>query len=464
MTLTWRHLAIIITVLATVLAASSRLHAGAHNSVQQPPSRYVITSDKLLIHAGTLLAVPGEPPLTNQSVVIWGDRILSVTAGFREPFFNETLIDLSDSFVLPGLMDAHVHIMAQPSAFVRNARSGGGPISNSDLAMNGSVYAQRTLAAGFTTIRDVGSNDESVFALRKAINQGMLAGPSILTAGPLISPTGGHGDRGFGASDSMETEVRRTEGVCDGADECAIAVRHNIGLGADLIKFTATGGFMSATGTQQQYEPEEMQAIVETAHMRDLKVAAHAYGADAAKLAIEAGVDSIEHGWMLDKSALRQMKKQGTYLVPTLLISRPSAWANMAGTAKGAAQRDEYRSFEQAYAMGVNIAFGTDVGIYDHGQNAREFAVMVAFGMSEADAIHSATVATADLFGLSDDRGVIQGGKRADIIAVKANPLEDIEALQDVSFVMKSGAVVKLNSEYLGSINTRPVIGSPVKF
>ena len=397
MTLTWRHLAIIIVMLAAVLAASSRLHAGAHNSVQQPPSRFAATGDKLLIHAGTLLAVPGESPLVNQSVVVMGDRILSVTAGFREPFYNETLLDLSDSFVLPGLMDAHVHIMAQPSAFVRNARSGGGPISESDLALNGAVYAQRTLAAGFTTIRDVGSNDESVFALRKSIDQGMLAGPTILAAGPLISPTGGHGDRGFGASDSMEPAVRRTEGVCDGADECAIAVRHNIGLGADLIKFTATGGFMSATGTRQQYEVEEMQAIVDTAHMRDLKVAAHAYGAEAAKLAIDAGVDSIEHGWMLDKSALRQMKKQGTYLVPTLLISRPAGWTNMAGTARGAAERDEYSSFEQAYAMGVNIAFGTDVGIFDHGQNAREFAIMVELGMSEADAIRSATVATSYL-------------------------------------------------------------------
>lgn len=449
-------------MIAALLAAQS-LYAAAHNSLQPPPTRFAETKSKILIHAGTLLAVPGEPPLTNQSVVISGDRILLINDGFRDPLFNETLVDLSDSFVLPGLMDAHVHVMAQPSAFVRNVRSGGGPITRSDLAMNASVYAQRTLAAGFTTIRDVGSNNESVFALRKAINQGMVAGPSILAAGPLLSPTGGHGDRGFDASESLEPDVRRAQGVCDGADECTLAVRHNIELGADLIKFTATGGFMSTTGTQQQYELEEMRAIVDTAHMRDLKVAAHAYGAEAAKLAIEAGVDSIEHGWLLDRSALRQMKKQGTYLVPTLLISRPSGWANMAGTALGGAQRDEFRSFEQAYEMGVNIAFGTDVGIYDHGQNALEFEVMVELGMSEADAIRAATVATAELLGVSDDRGVIEHGKRADIIAVKENPLEAIGALRRVSFVMKSGVVVKLEGDYLGTVNTRPV-GKPVKF
>jgi len=249
--------------------------------------------------------------------------------------------------------------------------------------------------------------------------------------------------------------------VCDGATECTRAVRNNIGLGADLIKFTATGGFMSGTGTQQQYEAEEMRAIAETAQQRGLKVAAHAYAAEAAVLALEAGVDSIEHGWLLDDKALRLMKKKDAYLVPTLLISRPSAWADMAGTGKGAALRDEARAFEKAYEMGVKIAFGTDVGIFDHGQNALEFSVMTELGMSPADAIHSATVVGAELLGI--DAGAIEVGKRADIIAVAASPLEDIRQLQQVEFVMKSGVIYKQGSDYLGTVKTRPV-GSPVKF
>jgi imidazolonepropionase-like amidohydrolase len=437
--------------------------AGAHTTLKQPPTRWESTADIVLIHAGNLLAVPGEQVLQNQTLVIENGRIKAIEAGFRAPTEAEQLIDLADAFVLPGLMDAHVHIMAQPSTFVNNARNRGGPISKSDLALTGVVYAQRTLAAGFTTVRDVGSNDESVFALRDAINQGMLAGPTILAAGPLISPTGGHGDRGFDASDSMDAAERRAEGVCDGPAECAVAVRHNIGLGADLIKFTATGGYMSDTGTQQQFEQVEMQVIVETAHMRGVPVTAHAYGAEAAQFALDAGVDSIEHGWQLDKAALRQMKKQGAYLVPTLLISRPSAWANMAGTGKGSAQRDEFQSFENAYSSGVKIAFGTDVGIFDHGQNALEFAVMVELGMSEADAIRSATVSTAELFGVSADRGTVEAGKYADIIAVKGDPTSNIQLLQAVDFVMKSGAVIKLDGVYLGSVTARPV-GTAVKF
>lgn len=429
-------------------------------------------SQPTLIHAGRLLAVPGIRPAGSSSIAVVNGRIVAVVDGYQSPaelgdvFKNPErveLINLRKSFVLPGMMDAHVHIMAQPSAFVRNARSRSGKMTKSDMALNASIYAQRTLAAGFTTVRDVGSNDESVFALRKAINQGVLPGPTILAAGPTLSATGGHGDRGFDASDSLHTDVRREQGVCDGATECAIAVRHNIKLGADLIKFTASGGFMSGTGIQQQYERSEMQSIVDTAHQRDIRVAAHAYSADAARVALDAGVDSLEHGWLLDKKALRQMKQQGTYLVPTLLISQHSAWADMAGTGKGAEQRDAFRAFENAYAMGVNIAFGTDVGIFDHGQNALEFAVMVELGMSEMDAIYSATLATAKLFGIAEQAGSIEAGKRADIIALTDDPLGDITALQAVSFVMKSGVVVKRDGKYTGGVSTRPA-GSPVKF
>ena len=424
--------------------------------------------DPVVIHAGTLLDQPGSEPRTKVSIAIVKGRIAAVESGYLEPAdFGEVfrrpqrvkVVDLRDHFVLPGLMDAHVHMTAQPSVFIRNAQTGGGKITKSDFALNGAVFAQRTLAAGFTTVRDVGADDQSVFALRDAINQGLLPGPTMLVSGPTLSSTGGHGDKGIGASRSLHPLVRRAEGVCDGAAECARAVRHNVKLGADLIKFTASGGFMSGTGTQQMYEAEEMRAIVETAHGRDLKVAAHVYSADAARVALDAGVDSLEHAWLLDDKSLRQMKKQGTYLVPTLLISRPSMWADMAGTGKGGPLRDEARVFEKAYAMGVNIAFGTDVGIYDHGQNALEFDMMTELGMSNADAIHSATVMTAELFGT--DAGVIAAGKRADIIAVAGNPLDDITELQRVAFVMKSGEVYKQGGVYTGGVKTRKV-GSPV--
>ena len=453
-----------VWVLIAMLNLAALAHAGGHVNTLG------VLGNPVVIHAGTLLARPGDAAQSESTVAISGGRVLAVAVGYQDPAYFAGLfskpekvgvVDLRDHVVLPGLIDAHVHITAQPSVFVRNARSGGSSISKPDFALNGAVFAQRTLAAGFTSVRDVGSDDESVFALRDAINQGVVPGPTILASGPTLSSTGGHGDRGFGASESLHDAVRRSEGVCDGATECARAVRHNIKLGADLIKFTATGGFMSDTGTQQMYEAEEMQAIVETAHQRNIKVAAHVYSAEAAKIALDAGVDSLEHGWLLDDKALRQMKKQGAYLVPTLLISRPSAWANMAGTGKGSTVRDEAQAFEKAYAMGVKIAFGTDVGIFDHGQNALEFSVMTELGMSPVDALRSATIVAAELLGI--DAGAIEAGKRADIIAVRGDPLQDISQLQNVQFVMKSGQIVKSDGLYTGGVQVRKV-GSPVSF
>ncbi len=454
---------LLYTLMFVGIGLCSSAQAGGHSGPRMGTGIYVI-------HAGQLLAVPGKDPVATQSLIVRNGKIVRVDEGFTDPAaISEELkgaaqlIDLSDQFVLPGLMDAHVHVMAQPSTFIGNAQRGGGPLSDSDLALTASIYAQRTLAAGFTTVRDVGSNTASVFALRDAINAGLLPGPTILSAGPTLSATGAHGDKGFGASKSLDPETRRAEGVCDGIIECQTAVRHNVKLGADLIKFTATGGFMSATGTQQQYAAEEMQAIIDTAHQRGIKAAVHSYAADASLLAIEAGADSIEHGWLLDKQALKAMKKRGTYLVPTLLISRPSAWANMAGTGKGSAGRDEFKSFENAYAMGVNIAFGTDVGIFDHGQNALEFEVMTELGMSNSDAVYSATLATANLFGVADRLGSLEVGKQADLIAVSGSPLDDIAVLKEVSFVMKSGTVIKQKGSLLNGVQIRPV-DKAVKF
>jgi len=445
--------------LASLYLLAAVAFAGAHTG--KPPPK----TPPSVIHAGALLAIPGQPPAGNSTLLIRGDRIERIESGFLSPVElgepDATVRDLSNLFVLPGLMDAHVHLIAQPSMFIRAAR--GGRMTPSVLTTYVSLHAQRTLAAGFTTVRDVGSNDESVFAIRDAINRGDLPGPRILAAGPVVTATGGHDDRGRGATKSLDADLRLSEGVCDGIDECTRTVRHLKKIGADIIKFTATGGFMSNTGTEQQYDADEMAAIISTAHQRGMRVAAHAYAADAIRVAVEAGVDSIEHGWLLDDAAIRSMKKHGTFLVPTLLISRPSDWSSMAGIGPEDTLRDDARAFEKAYAAGVNIAFGTDVGIYDHGQNALEFAVMVELGMSPADAIHSATINTARLFGLEAETGSLEPGKLADVIAVRGNPLEDIEALYDVAFVMKSGRTVKTDGRYVGAVITRPV-GAAVEF
>jgi imidazolonepropionase-like amidohydrolase len=444
-----------------ILLYNSTVFAGAHTRGKKTEATPVV------IHAGALLAIPGEQPTENATLVIRGDRIDRVEPGLLSPdelgVPGATIRDLSDYFVLPGLMDAHVHLMAQPSVFVQAARAGGVSLTKSDFATHASLHAQRSLAAGFTTLRDVGSNDESLYAVRDAINRGDIPGPRLLVAGPVISATGGHADRGRGATKTLDPDVRLSDGVCDGPVECTRTVRYLKKIGSDLVKFTATGGFMSGTGTEQQYDAEEMRAIIETAHQRGMKVAVHAYDPTAIQLAVDAGADSIEHGWLLDDDGIQIMKKTGAYLVPTLLISRPSAWARLAGTGGAAKLRDDARAFEKAYSAGVNIAFGTDVGIFDHGQNAQEFAVMVELGMSENDAIRSATVNTAALFGISDDVGTLEPGKLADLIAVKRDPLADITALYEVDFVMKTGEVVKAEGVFVGSVPTRPV-GNPVKF
>jgi imidazolonepropionase-like amidohydrolase len=451
---------------AALIAGAALLCAVAGANGQRPQGMTAPPpAPPTIIHAGRLLAVPGQPPMGNATLVIRGERIEHVASGFLSPGDLQEpearVHDLSGRFVLPGLMDAHVHLVAQPSMFIAAAR--GGRMTPSVITTFTSLHAQRTLAAGFTAVRDVGSNDESVFAVRDAIDRGDQPGPRILASGPVVTATGGHDDRGRGETKTLDPDVRLNEGVCDGVDECTRTVRHLKKLGADLIKFTATGGFMSNTGTEQQYDAEEMRAIISTAHQRGMRVAAHAYAADAIRVAVEAGVDSIEHGWLLDDAGIRAMKQRGTFLVPTLLISRPSDWSRMAGIGPDVTLRDDARAFEKAYAAGVRIAFGTDVGIYDHGQNALEFGVMVDLGMSPADAIRSATVVTAELFGIADDAGTLAPGKLADIIAVRGDPLEDITTLYDVDFVMKSGRAVKIDGTYIGTAVTRPV-GDAVAF
>jgi imidazolonepropionase-like amidohydrolase len=429
-------------LLVVTLLLPALVLAGAHTGAGKPTGGEVVS----YIHAGKLLAVPGEAPRENVTVIVEGERIKAIHDGFMMPSGepgSSRVIYLKDHFVLPGLMDAHVHLGRASGAFQRRSRATDRRETNADRTVNAIINARLNLAAGFTTLRDVGSDEESVFAVRDAINAGKMLGPTILASGQSISVTGGHGDD----STSADPDERARAGVCDGPDECRTLVRHLKRIGADLIKYKSTGGFASNTGLSQHMFAEEMTAIVATAHQRGMQVATHAYDAAAIKDAIRAGVDSIEHGFLLDDEGIRMMKDRSVFLVPTITIARPPSIAFRFVPEEEALSsvrlRDEYAAFERAYNAGVKIAFGTDVGVYPHGENADELVTMVSKGMSEMDAIVAATVHTAELFGLSDTSGTIEAGKYADIIAATGNPLEDIAALKNVDFVLKRGRVAK---------------------
>ena len=404
----------------------------------------------VLVHAGNLLAVPGEAPVSRQTIVIEGDRILRIEDGFSDPAAFEpaaSVIDLRDRFVLPGLMDMHVHLLGQLGP---NSRTDALYETTSMSALNGAMYARRTLEAGFTTVRDLGGDPEAIYALRDATARGVVPGPRIVSAGSAIAATGGHGDVDGYKAELLELWTPET--ICDGPYDCRRAVRRAIKFGADWIKITATGGVLSdtGTGTGQQMTDDELAEIVETAHTLGVKVAAHAHGADGINAALEAGVDSIDHGTFSDAESIRLFRRTGAYLVPTLLPGHrivPMMDGNPFFTdairAKARAAAAASRgNFERAVDAGINIAFGTDSGVTPHGDNAAEFSLMVAAGMTPAEAIRSATVVTAELLELGDDLGTLEAGKIADMIAVDGNPLDDVAVLESVDVVIRNGRVV----------------------
>ena len=402
-----------------------------------------------LIHAGALLAVPGERPQREQTIVVENDRITEIRRGFVDAseFGGAEVIDLRDHFVLPGLMDMHVHLQGEMGP---NRDRDALKMSAELMQMRSIMYAMRTLMAGFTTLRDVGNSGQEMYALRDAINNGWIDGPRIIAAGG-VGITGGHADVSGVKPEFMEFLTDAS--VCDGPYDCRRAARNEIKYGADLIKITSTGGVMTdrATGTGQQMEADEITEIVRAAARMGRKVASHAHHEDGIVAALEGGVASIEHGSYTGERAIRLFLETGAYLVPTLLAGKTVATAAvesdfMSPAIKEKAIRvgnDMAGNFEKAHKAGVKVAYGTDSGISPHGTNAEEAVLMVEAGMDEMDVIVSATINSADLLGMSDSIGTIESGKFADIIAVSGSPLDDIEELLDVDFVMKGGKVFK---------------------
>jgi imidazolonepropionase-like amidohydrolase len=405
---------------------------------QQSPTRVVVK-------AGHLLDVKSGKTLSNQAIVVEGDKIVSVVpAADLKPSAGDTVIDLSRSTVLPGLIDAHTHLTMDP----KDAGYESLGISIPRQTLVGARNARITLEAGFTTVRNVGADGFSDVALRDAINAGDVPGPRMLVSGPPLGITGGHCDENLLAPEFHSV----ADGVADGIAAVQHKVRENIKYGVDLIKICATGGVLSKGDNPQasQYTLEEMKAIVADAHRLGRKVAAHAHGAQGILWASEAGVDSIEHGSYIDDAGIAEMKKDGTYLVPTLYLgdwfldNAESVHVPPEMIAKGRAVIPEARkNIAHAFASGVKVAFGTDAAVYPHGLNAREFAVMVKLGLTPLQSIQAATVNAADLLGWTDKVGAVEPGKWADLVAVEGDPLQDVTTLERVKFVMKGGAVIK---------------------
>jgi imidazolonepropionase-like amidohydrolase len=401
------------------------------------------------IQAGRVLVDPASGKVdTAKTLVVQNGKVVRIADGYIAEGGGK-VVDLKTAFVLPGFIDSHVHITGQQNP---NSRLEEVTQSSAEQALVGARYAKKTLLAGFTTVADLGADDDAIFALRRAIALGDVAGPRIVASGGAISVHGGHGDVNGFREDVMH--VLRPDSVCSGAADCARAVREQVWKGADVIKITATGGVLSntAAGLAQQFSEDELKSIVESAHRMGRRVTAHAHGGDGIVSFLKAGGDSIEHGTYLDAEGMALMKKNGAYLVPTLMAgdfvyrvaSGPNNFLTPAQSAKaleaGPKMLDMAR---RAHAAGVKIAFGTDTGVSAHGDNAGEFALLVKAGMTPLEAIQAATVNAADHLQLSAVAGSLTPGHAADIVAVDGDPTKDVAVLKKVRFVMKDGVVHK---------------------
>lgn len=407
------------------------------------------TPETIVLKAARLFDGKGDAAVRNGVVIVEGGKIKAVGSGLATPA-GARVVDLGDATLLPGFIDAHTHLSGESSDDWLQGTMDALRRPLTETAIRSTQYARNILMAGFTTVRDVGAGDYIDVGLRNAVAGGAVAGPRMLVAAYSLGARGGHCDSTGYPKGLFGDETGITDGIASGPDQFRDAVRMQVKYGADVIKVCATGGVLSLADEVDtpQVTQEEMNAIVDEAHRLRKKAAAHAHGAEGAKVAIRAGIDSIEHGSFLDDEGLRMMKERGTYLVPTLLAGEtvtgpdrkyPPEIAEKARWAM--ARRSE--TFRKALKMGVRIAFGTDSGVSRHGVNAREFKLMVDHGMTPAAALRSATSAAADLLGIAKTVGILEPGKEADIVAVPGDALADVTATERVSFVMKGGRIFK---------------------
>ncbi|WP_053992107.1 amidohydrolase family protein [Mangrovimonas sp. TPBH4] len=409
-----------------------------------------VTGQDLYLHCGKLVDTKAEKVLTNKTVVVSGNKIVSVKNGFIIPESEkDSVIDLKDKTVMPGLIDMHVHIEHEtnPKAYLERYT-----LNEADVAFNSTQYAKVTLMSGFTTVRDLGGSGVNV-SLRNAINSGKVIGPRIFTAEKALATTGGHADPTNGSNRELVGNPGPKEGVVNGVEDAKKAVRQRYKNGADLIKITATGGVLSVakSGQNPQFTLEEIKAICETAKDYGFHVAAHAHGDEGMQRAILGGVKTIEHGTLMSDETMELMKKHDVYLVPTITAGKTvSDKAKILGyypeVIVGKALNIGPKiqtTFGKAYKKGVGIAFGTDAGVFIHGENAKEFAYMVEAGMPAIETLKCATVTNAMLLNMQDELGQIKEGYLADLIATNDDPTENIATMENVVFVMKSGEIYK---------------------
>ena len=413
-----------------------------------------VFSQKTYIWCGTLIDGNSNEPKKEMTVVIEKNKIVAVEKGFTKGGTSDKTIDLKTKTVTPGWMDMHVHMEGEtnPNAYLERFT-----LNPTDIAFNTIPIAERTLMAGFTTVRDLGGSGVNI-SLRNAINKGLVKGPRIFTAGKAIGTTGSHADPTNGYRKDLMGDPGPAEGVVNSEEDGKKAVRQRYKDGSDLIKITATGGVLSLAknGQNPQFTEAEIKAIVETAKDYGFTVAAHAHGAEGMKRAIRAGVTSIEHGTLMDEETIELFKKYGTWYVPTI-----TAGQSVADSAKKPGYYPEVvakkaleigpqllNTFTKAYKAGVKIAFGTDAGVYKHGQNWKEFTYMIEAGMPAMQAIKCATINAAELLGMKDQLGSIEAGKLADIVAVDGDPLTDPKVFGKIVFVMKDGMVYKQQAAF----------------
>lgn len=410
---------------------------------------FSLQAQRTIIHCGTLIDAKANDVQSQVTIVVEGNKITAIQKGFTAPANGDQVIDLKQKTVMPGLIDMHVHLEGETNKDAALQRF---TLNDADVAFRSTVFAKKTLMAGFTTVRDLGGSGVNI-ALRNAIAQGLVTGPRVITAGKSIATTGGHADPTNSYRKDLMGDPGPREGVINSPEEARQAVRQRYKDGSDMIKITATGGVLSLAkdGSGPQFTDEELKAIIETAKDYGMHTAAHAHGTEGMKRAVLAGITTIEHGTKMSEEVMDLMKQKGTFYVPTITAGKfvgeqakvPGYYHPLVVPKALEIGPQIQETFRKAYKRGVKIAFGTDAGVFPHGENGKEFTYMVEAGMPAIEAIKSATIVNAGILGLADKIGTLEVGKFADIVATDENPLTNIKTMEKVSFVMKEGVVYK---------------------